>query len=563
MKQEVILTILYDLSLTITGKSDVDSLVTDFLSRLVYHTGFAFGMLVCKEESSPSGYCLRGAFGNRHLIGKISHPIHLPASLLEGSAALLTLEEQENEAFPEANKYSVMLRLPVTPVGVILLFAPVLPPATDIPLERIFTPVLASFSRTYQAYRSNEIIFSQLQQEVTERRTAQAALLAAKEEAERANMAKSLFLSNMSHELRTPMNAIMGFTQLLELELQEPHLDYVQEISKASHHLLSLIDELLDLSRIEAGTVKLSLTSSNISAILKECLALVKPIADKQQVSIIASCDPSFAVQADTLRLKQVLLNLISNAIKYNHQGGKVNVVCEPAQNGHIRISVSDSGQGIPAEQLGELFKPFSRLGQEVRGIEGTGIGLVICQKLIHLMQGDIGCTSQVGQGSTFWLELPGIHSGAGPHVPLTIEAVPPSAATAPTRRLLYIEDLPSNISLMRSMLSSRKDLHLVDAPSGKLGLEYAQSAPPDLILLDLHLPDINGFKVLEHLRSMCATAHIPVIAVTANTPEDTVEHALSAGFDGFLGKPLKLTQLQELIDQLLARQNWLTHPFS
>ncbi len=385
-----------------------------------------------EEESSPGGYCLRGVFGNRHLINQISQPIHLPATLLQGPADLIGLAPQENEPFPEADKYPAILRLPVPPVGVILLFTSAAPPAGDIPFQRIFTPVLASFSHTYQAYRSNEIIFSQLQQEVTERRSAQAALLAAKEEAERANKAKSLFLSNMSHELRTPMNAIMGFSQLLELELQEPQLDYVHEISKASHHLLSLIDELLDLSRIEAGTIKLSIASSNISAILKECLALLQPIADKRQIRITAACATHFAVRADTLRLKQVMLNLISNAIKYNHPGGKVNITCEPAENGRIRISVNDSGPGIPPEQLDELFKPFSRLGQEVRGIEGTGIGLVICQKLIHLMQGDIGCNSRLGLGSVFWLELPGSGAESSLHSALMFEAAPPTSPAPP-----------------------------------------------------------------------------------------------------------------------------------
>ncbi|HSV62632.1 MAG TPA: PAS domain S-box protein, partial [Chthoniobacterales bacterium] len=328
--------------------------------------------------------------------------------------------------------------------------------------------------------------------DVTDRSRIEKALREAKEEADRANHAKSDFLSRMSHELRTPLNSILGFGQLLDRqspsEIQRPRIRY---ILSAGRHLLNLINEVLDISRIEAGTLQLSLEPVCIEEAIGEALDLMRPLASERKITLGTSepLDSTTYVLADRQRLKQVLLNLLSNAVKYTAMEGNVTLGFVESTR-FTRISVSDTGAGIPVEKLARLFTPFDRLGAEQSHVEGTGLGLALCQRLVQAMQGTIGVSSTLGNGSTFWLELPQAES------PLQkLEASQSGAAgetgNEETRRLLYIEDNFSNVTLVEQMLAERPALELMTAMQGRVGLELARKHSPDLILLDLHLPDI------------------------------------------------------------------------
>jgi signal transduction histidine kinase/ActR/RegA family two-component response regulator len=380
----------------------------------------------------------------------------------------------------------------------------------------------------------------------------------AKEHAERASQAKSDFLSGMSHELRTPLNAVLGFGQVLEIgDLNEEQREAVSHILKGGHHLLGLINELLDIARVESGQIELSLEPVSVSALAFECFDLVRPLALSRNLRLenlattqaAASCP---YVMADNQRLKQVLLNLLSNAVKYNTHGGSVTVECLVAQDpARLRIRVTDTGPGIPEDQQLKLFIPFERLGADKTGIEGTGLGLALSHRLVGAMAGSMGVESAPGKGSTFWVELP---VALAPAEQLTDDAVPlpvPTSALAKPVTILYIEDNLANLTLVERILNRRPEVKLLSAIQGSLGLELARQHRPDLILLDLHLPDMGGDQVLARLRADRRTATIPVVMLSADAMSVQKKRLLGAGACDYMTKPINVREFLRLVDDI------------
>jgi PAS domain S-box-containing protein len=394
--------------------------------------------------------------------------------------------------------------------------------------------------------------------DIADRKEAEAAMRTAQEAAEAANRAKSEFLSRMSHELRTPMNAVLGFGQLLEQDhLTHDQRESVTYILTAGRHLLGLIDEVLDISRIEAGTLSLSLEPVRADHLIDETLDLVWPMAEARGIRLVHEPPPTDGpyLLADLQRLKQVLLNLLSNAVKYNVERGLVTVTSATTTTGKVRITVTDTGPGISPEQRALLFTPFQRLGAEQGPVEGTGIGLVLSRSLAEAMGGSLDVDT-TGPGSRFWVELP---AATGELVlsrrdqeHATREAPP---ATPGTRAfVLCIEDNPSNARLMERVLETRPGLELIVAGQGRLGVELAREHLPRLVLLDLHLPDIGGEEVLRRLRRDPTTADIPVVVVSADGTHGHESRLLEAGAAAFLTKPYDVSRLLSLIDDAVAR---------
>jgi PAS domain S-box-containing protein len=380
----------------------------------------------------------------------------------------------------------------------------------------------------------------------------------AKTEAEQANLAKSEFLSNMSHELRTPLGAILGFAQLMEsgaAALNTSQKKSVDQILKAGWYLLTLINEILDLAVIESGKVALVMEPVPLDEILLECESMIEPQAQKRniRVSFTKGTEPLW-LYADRTRVKQVIVNLLSNAIKYNRPSGDVTVNCTPSGASTVRITVRDTGEGLAAWQVAELFQSFNRLGRKSSVIEGTGIGLVVSKRLVELMGGVIGVDSVVGVGSEFWIELTQVSQSPAAstiHEPIAVTPAPKSV-DASLHRLLYVEDNPANLMLMEEIIARRPDLRLLTAVNGDCGITLARSARPDVILMDVNLPGISGLDALRILKQDPATAHIPVIAVSANALPGDVQNGLGEGFYRYLTKPIVINKLMDAINLAL-----------
>jgi signal transduction histidine kinase/ActR/RegA family two-component response regulator len=370
-----------------------------------------------------------------------------------------------------------------------------------------------------------------------------------------ANEAKNEFLSRMSHELRTPLAAIMGFSELLGLsDLGEEKQRWVSQVFKASQHLLSLINEVLDLSRIEAGQLSISPEPVPLGRILEEALELMGPVAESR--GVVIHPPPALAgssyVFADEQRLKQVLINLVSNAVKYNRDGGEVRIALDAVDSDRLRISVEDTGAGIDEESQAKLFVPFERLNAAASGVDGTGLGLALSRTLIEAMGGSIGVESTPGVGSRFLIELgrgepAAVEMPSGEEHPLLAER-----AYTGERRLLYIEDTIANVRLIEEILQSRPSIRLIPAMMGQLGLELAREHDPDLILLDLHLPDLNGEEVLAQLRADERTRDIPVIILSADATMRQLAPLLATGARDYLTKPIRVRRLLEVMDDFL-----------
>jgi signal transduction histidine kinase/ActR/RegA family two-component response regulator len=380
----------------------------------------------------------------------------------------------------------------------------------------------------------------------------------ARSAAEKANLAKSDFLSSMSHELRSPLNAILGFAQLMESASPAPtaaQTESIAQILQAGWYLLKLIDEILDLAAIESGAASPSKEAVSLSEILLECQTMMEPRARQFDVLMtFPPFDDHIYVWGDRTRLKQILINLLSNAIKYNRPQGTVVVDCSLSNPGRVRFCVRDAGEGLSPEKLAQLFQPFNRLGQETGGVVGTGIGLVVTKRLVELMDGSLEVSSTVGVGSTFCCDLP---VAQPPQLSARDDEVPVPPKTEVTsvtrlRTLLYVEDNPANLMLVERLIARRPDMQLLSAITGTLGVELARVHQPQVILMDINLPGISGIKALKQLREDTATAHIPVIALSANAMPHDVAKGVEVGFFGYLTKPIKIQDFTDILNAAL-----------
>jgi len=401
--------------------------------------------------------------------------------------------------------------------------------------------------------------FGAVVEEITERKRAESDLLAAKAHAEKANRAKTDFLSGMSHELRTPLNGILGFAQLLESDSSSPTPSQkrsIDQILKSGWYLLDLINEILDLALVESGKVMLSHEPVSLDDVMLECRAMIEQQAQKRDINVqFPRFDIPCFVTADRTRLKQVLINLVFNAVKYNKPAGTVAVEVTLKPLDSIRISVRDTGAGLAPAQLAQLFQPFNRLGKEGGAEEGTGIGLVVTKRLVELMGGTIGAESALGVGSVFWIEL---SAAAAPQLAARdLELAAPVRAQipdgVPQRTLLYVEENPANLALVEALIARRPDLRLISAADGDLGIEFARAYQPDLILMDINLPGISGIEAMQILRKDPSTSHIPVIALSANAMPRDIGRGMEAGFLNYITKPIKVNQFMESLDAALT----------
>jgi signal transduction histidine kinase/ActR/RegA family two-component response regulator len=381
-------------------------------------------------------------------------------------------------------------------------------------------------------------------------------LMTARDQALTATQAKTAFLSNTSHELRTPLNSVLGFTQLLEMsDLGDEDRDSVQRILGAGRHLLALINELIDIARIESGELSLSVEPVLVLPLIEETSRLLAPLAAGRSIGIVQhSAHPGLTANADRLRFSQILMNLISNAVKYNHSGGTITITSQEAGAGQVSVTVSDTGPGIQPEDLERIFIPFERLGAELTPIEGTGIGLPLARALTETMGGRLVASSVLGEGSAFTISLPrapDMISVPSPGPAPTSPARPAGyrGPTGAVTSILYIEDNPANVEVLARYLKARPNARLKSVTSGRAGLECAIRDVPDVILLDLHLPELHGEQVLEGLRAQPRTADIPVVILSADAAPGVIRRLLALGARAYLTKPLVLAELGGLLD--------------
>ena len=379
--------------------------------------------------------------------------------------------------------------------------------------------------------------------------------------AEAANQAKSEFLSRMSHELRTPLNAMLGFSQLLELDRRQPlaphQMEWTGQIRRAGWHLLHMINDTLDLARIESGHVELEPRTLDLAELVSATVALLVHNADKRGLHIeVRLADHARSVVGDATRVKQILTNLLSNAIKYNVEGGQVIVSSRLAEDGRVAVEVNDSGAGMSAEQVAQLFQPFNRLGRESGPVEGTGIGLVISLRLAELMSGTLYAQSSPGTGSTFTLELPRAAGALLERPGARADEPEPALPLAHYRQRVvhYVEDNATNAEVMRGVLALRPQVKLEVSALGLDGLAAIRSRRPSLILLDMHLPDIDGLELLRHLQADPDTADIPVIVVSADATQARITQAIAAGATHYLTKPVNVPQFLAALDEMLEQ---------
>ena len=394
-----------------------------------------------------------------------------------------------------------------------------------------------------------------------------AELEAARSVADKANLAKSEFLSSMSHELRSPLNAILGFAQLMESGSPEPttvQKASIDQILKAGWYLLELINEVLDLALIESGRLSISVEPTSLPDVLEDCQTMIEPMAQKRKISLhFPVLDVSCFVGADRTRLKQVVINLLSNAIKYNRIGGSVTVTCSQRAKTRLRISVRDTGEGLSPSDVAQLFQPFNRLGKENSEEQGTGIGLVVSKRLMEQMGGEMGVSSTLGTGSVFWIDLdiasaPQLH-GELTEFPLTAGGVGDDTDLTRIRTLLYVEDNQANMELVRQLIARRPDMRLLGAEDALRGIALAKAHQPDVILMDINLPGISGLQALKLLRDDPATLHIPVLALSANAMVRDIEKGLEAGFFRYLTKPIRVNEFMMALDEGLVLASLLT----
>ncbi len=406
--------------------------------------------------------------------------------------------------------------------------------------------------------KGQPIMMSGTNMDITEVKRAEERVIQAKEQAEKANRAKSEFLSSMSHELRTPLNAILGYTQLFEFDgnLKAQQIENVREIRKAGEHLLQLINDVLDLAKIESGNMTVSLEPVLVSRLVTECFTLVQPQADARGIRLSARMGEqgNTYIIADHIRCKQALLNLLSNAVKYNQVGGDVEAVLSVQEGQKLRISVRDTGRGIPLSRQGEVFQPFNRLNAENTSVEGSGVGLVITKQLVEMMHGTLDFSSAEGVGTVFWMDFP-------------IDPEWTSESSLPQRKkdysmvelevkrkckVLYVEDNPTNVRLLQQIFARYPQLELEIAEEAFLGIYKARSTKPDLIILDINLPGMDGYEVLSVLKNDSFTSGIPVIGLSANAMPYDIERGRSAGFFDYLTKPVDINQLINVFNKLL-----------
>ena len=413
-----------------------------------------------------------------------------------------------------------------------------------------------------EVMRLNEELERRVHERTAQLEESNRGLIAATREAETANRAKSEFLSNMSHELRTPLNAIIGFGQLLSHEDAanagpERNRGFVQHIVDAGNHLLTLINEILNLAQIESGKVSISLEPVDLREVLEECHALTRTASAQRGIRLVFPTDTTLNVNADRTRLKQVLLNLLSNAVKYNREHGAVLVECTSGDEGRIRVAVQDTGAGLTPDQLRSLFQPFNRLGRDKTSIEGSGIGLVLTKRLVELMGGSIGVRSTPGTGSTFWIDLRSAErakvdlASVAPRLPTASELMggDPQVAT-----ILCVDDNRANLALLTEALSLRTDCMVLTATDGQAGVEMARSHSPDVILMDNNMPIMSGREAMRILALDPATAGIPIIAVSAAAMPNMVSSGLEQGYFRYLVKPYDLVDLTDAIDAAIDK---------